>query len=244
MNDHPTMLPSWLTGQTSAPSNSQELRHAVLGTSLNAPLMDDQEEALFACGCFWGAEKGFWRLPGVVSTAVGFAGGQVDNPSYNQVCSGRTGHTEVVRVVWSTPAIDFSDLLKLFWECHDPTQGDRQGNDTGSQYRSAIYTTTPEQLSLAQASQAAYQQGLNAKGMGPITTEIKADQTFYAAETYHQQYLAKPGSRPYCSAMPSGVLLGNFEGANYKLPASVWSHYDWSISHCVLRGDNTPIALT
>lgn len=237
------MLPSWLTGQSSSDATGGDNRHAVLGTALNAPLMDDQEEALFACGCFWGAEKGFWRLPGVVTTAVGFAGGQLADPSYNQVCSGRTGHTEVVRVVWSTPAIDFSDLLKLFWECHDPTQGDRQGNDTGSQYRSAIYTTTGRQHQLALASKAAYQQGLNAQGFPAITTEIKADQTFYPAEAYHQQYLAKPGSRPYCSAMPSGVLLEAFEGADYKLPASVWAHYDWSISHCVLRGENSPIAL-
>ena len=237
------MLPSWLTGQSSSDATGGDNRHAVLGTALNAPLMDDQEEALFACGCFWGAEKGFWRLPGVVTTAVGFAGGQLADPSYNQVCSGRTGHTEVVRVVWSTPAIDFSDLLKLFWECHDPTQGDRQGNDTGSQYRSAIYTTTGRQHQLALASKAAYQQGLNAQGFPAITTEIKADQTFYPAEAYHQQYLAKPGSRPYCSAMPSGVLLEAFEGSDYKLPAGVWAHYDWSISHCVLRGENSPIAL-
>ena len=237
------MLPSWLTGQSSSDATGGDNRHAVLGTALNAPLMDDQEEALFACGCFWGAEKGFWRLPGVVTTAVGFAGGQLTDPSYNQVCSGRTGHTEVVRVVWSTPAIDFSDLLKLFWECHDPTQGDRQGNDTGSQYRSAIYTTTGRQHQLALASKAAYQQGLNAQGFPAITTEIKADQTFYPAEAYHQQYLAKPGSRPYCSAMPSGVLLEAFEGSDYKLPAGVWAHYDWSISHCVLRGENSPIAL-
>jgi len=237
------MLPSWLTGQSSSDATGGDNRHAVLGTALNAPLMDDQEEALFACGCFWGAEKGFWRLPGVVTTAVGFAGGQLADPSYNQVCSGRTGHTEVVRVVWSTPAIDFSDLLKLFWECHDPTQGDRQGNDTGSQYRSAIYTTTARQHQLALASKAAYQQGLSAQGFPTITTEIKADQTFYPAEAYHQQYLAKPGSRPYCSAMPSGVLLEAFEGSNYKLPAGIWAHYDWSISHCVLRGENSPIAL-
>ena len=127
------MFPSWLTSKEPSTDSANE-RHAVLGTALRAPLLSDQEEAIFACGCFWGAEKGFWRLPGVVSTAVGYAGGQNQNPSYQEVCSGRTGHTEVVRVVWSTPAIDFSDLLKLFWECHDPTQGDRQGNDTGTQY--------------------------------------------------------------------------------------------------------------
>ena len=233
-----------MTGQStpSQPSDNQS-RHVVLGTPLNAPLMDDQEEVLFGCGCFWGAEKGFWRLPGVVSTAVGYAGGQVENPSYEQVCSGRTGHSEVVRVVWSTSAVDFSDLLKLFWECHDPTQGDRQGNDRGSQYRSAIFTTTDHQAELARASRDWYESELKQQGGQNITTEIAADQVFFSAEEYHQQYLARPGSRPYCSAMPSGVLLGAFKGANYKLPGSVWSHYDWSVSHCVLRGDNSPIPL-
>ena len=235
------MFSNWLSAQK---SNQTEERHAVLGSLLRLPLLDDQEEAIFACGCFWGAEKGFWRLPGVVSTAVGYAGGTVENPSYNEVCSGRTGHTEVVRVVWSAPAIDFSDLLKLFWECHDPTQGDRQGNDRGSQYRSAIYTTTPRQMELALASQRAYQDELNAAGFGPITTEIKADQTFYFAESYHQQYLAKPGSRPYCSAMPTQVALNDFGGSDFKLPKTVWTNYDWSIDHCVLRGDNAPIALS
>ena len=233
-----------MTGQStpSQPSDNQS-RHVVLGTPLNAPLMDDQEEVLFGCGCFWGAEKGFWRLPGVVSTAVGYAGGQVENPSYEQVCSGRTGHSEVVRVVWSTTAVDLSDLLKLFWECHDPTQGDRQGNDRGSQYRSAIFTTTDHQAELARASRDWYESELKQQGGQNITTEIAADQVFFRAEEYHQQYLARPGSRPYCSAMPSGVLLGAFKGANYKLPGSVWSHYDWSVSHCVLRGDNSPIPL-
>ena len=235
------MFANWLSAQK---SNQTEERHAVLGNLLRLPLLDDQEEAIFACGCFWGAEKGFWRLPGVVSTAVGYAGGQVENPSYNEVCSGRTGHTEVVRVVWSAPAIDFSDLLKLFWECHDPTQGDRQGNDRGSQYRSAIYTNTPRQMELALASQRAYQDELNAAGFGPITTEIKADQTFYFAESYHQQYLAKPGSRPYCSAMPTQVALNDFGGSDFKLPKTVWTNYDWSLDHCVLRGDNAPIALS
>ena len=237
------MLPSWLTGQPVVADSSAADRHAVLKTPLHAPLMDDQEEALFGCGCFWGAEKGFWRLPGVVTTTVGYAGGNSPSPSYQQVCSGRTGHAEIVRVVWSTPAIDFSDLLKLFWECHDPTQGDRQGNDRGSQYRSAIFTTTTHQLELAQASKEAYQQALSEQGLGRITTDIRPDQTYYPAETYHQQYLAKPGSRPYCSAMPTGVPLGAFPGAAYKLPARVWSHYDWSIDHCVLRGENAPIPL-
>ncbi|QEY31486.1 peptide-methionine (S)-S-oxide reductase MsrA [Synechococcus sp. RSCCF101] len=218
-------------------------RHAVLGTPIQAPPGPGQEEVLFGCGCFWGAEKGFWRLPGVVSTAVGYAGGQVPNPTYDEVCSGLTGHSEVVRVVWTSDALDFSDLLKLFWECHDPTQGDRQGNDRGSQYRSAIFTFSPRQQELALASRDAYQAALGAKGYPAITTEIAADRTFYFAEAYHQQYLAKPGSRPYCSAQPSGQPLGSFPGSDYRLPASVWDHFDWSVQHCVLRGDNAPISV-
>ena len=238
------MLPNWLTGsQQGQQDDDSTSRHVVLGTPLKAPLMEDQEEIVFGCGCFWGAEKGFWRLPGVVSTAVGYAGGQTPAPSYEQVCSGRTGHTEVVRVVYSTPAIDVSDLLKLFWECHDPTQGDRQGNDQGSQYRSAIYTSTPRQMALALASRDWYQQALTQAERDSITTEIAADRSFHFAEAYHQQYLARPGSRPYCSAMPTRISLGDFEGADYRLPSEVWSHYDWSISHCVLRGDNAPIQL-
>ena len=217
--------------------------HAVLGTPIEAQPLAGQQEAVFGCGCFWGAEKGFWRLPGVITTAVGYAGGQLANPSYDQVCSGRTGHSEVVRVVWDQDQIDFSDLLKLFWECHDPTQGDRQGNDRGSQYRSVIYVGSPSQLSLANASRDAYQALLDAAGFGSITTEIKTNQTLHFAETYHQQYLAKPGARPYCSAQPSGQRLGAFEGSNYKLDPRVWDAYDWSISHCVLRGDNSPIHL-
>ena len=226
-----------------APNSSIDEQHAVLGTTLRAPLTSDQEEVVFGCGCFWGAEKGFWRLPGVVTTDVGYAGGHTKAPSYKQVCTGLTGHTEVVRVVWNTLGIDFSDLLKLFWECHDPTQGNRQGNDSGSQYRSAIYTTTPRQTDLAFASLSAYQQLVTEHGFGTITTEIKAEQPFFFAESYHQQYLAKPGSRPYCSAQPSGLTLGQFPGAAYKLPQAIWSNYNWTIHHCVLRSDNTPIKL-
>ena len=217
--------------------------HAVLGTPIEAQPLAGQQEAVFGCGCFWGAEKGFWRLPGVITTAVGYAGGQLANPSYDQVCSGRTGHSEVVRVVWDEAQVDFSDLLKLFWECHDPTQGDRQGNDRGSQYRSVIYVGSTPLLSLATASRDAYQDLLGAAGFGAITTEIKTNQTLHFAETYHQQYLAKPGARPYCSAQPSGQRLGAFEGSNYKLDPRVWDAYDWSISHCVLRGANSPIQL-
>jgi peptide-methionine (S)-S-oxide reductase len=215
--------------------------HVVLGTPLQAPLQPGQEEALFGCGCFWGAEKGFWRLPGVVTTAVGYAGGHTPNPTYEEVCSGRTGHTEAVRVVWDTARVSFSDLLKLFWECHDPTQGLAQGNDTGSQYRSAIVATTADQLALAEASRSHYQEQLSAAGFGSITTEIFPALPFYFAEAHHQQYLARPGSRPYCSAQPTRVALGDFPGCDYRLPPAVWQHYDWSISHCILRGENAPI---
>ena len=173
----------------------------------------------------------------------GYAGGQRPSPTYQQVCSGTTGHAEVVRVVWDRQRLGFADLLKLFWECHDPTQGNRQGNDVGSQYRSAVYSDDPQLLALAHASREAYGALLAAAGRSPITTEIASGQAFYPAEEYHQQYLAKPGSRPYCSAQPSGLLLGPFPGADYRLPASVWQAYDWTIPHCVLRGDNQPIVL-
>ena len=206
-----------------------------------ARLKDNEQEILFGCGCFWGAEKGFWRLPGVISTAVGYAGGVKEKPTYREVCSGLTGHTEVVRVVWNNNEIDLSDLLKLFWECHDPTQGNRQGNDSGSQYRSAIYTTSKEQQSKAIESKKSYQIELQNKGFGVITTEIENNIKFYFAEEYHQQYLAKPGSRPYCSAMPTKVTFKNFSGANFKLNEKIWSNYNWDITHCILRGENTPI---
>ena len=182
------------------------LKHVVLGTILGSPLAPSQADIMFGCGCFWGAEKGFWRLPGVVTTAVGYAGGQLENPSYQQVCGGRTGHAEVVRVVWDTSKIHISDLLKLFWECHDPTQGNRQGNDRGSQYRSAIYGGDPAMIALAEASRDHYGERLARAGFGPITTEISASQTFYFAEPYHQQYLAKnPGG--YCGLGGTGVCM-------------------------------------
>tara|TARA_B100001996_G_scaffold47658_1_gene34209 strand:+ start:202 stop:948 length:747 start_codon:yes stop_codon:yes gene_type:complete len=215
--------------------------HTILRTDLSAELKDNEQEILFGCGCFWGAEKGFWRLPGIVSTAVGYAGGEGVNPSYSEVCSGLTGHTEVVRVVWNNDFIDLSDLLKLFWECHDPTQGNRQGNDRGSQYRSAIYTTNNHHLNMAIESKNSYQEDLKKNGYGEITTEIVNNIKFYFAEEYHQQYLAKPGSRPYCSAMPTKVVFKNFNGANFKLSEKIWSYYNWEINHCILRGENTPI---
>ncbi len=222
-------------------NQTKKMRHAILNNFINTQLNPGQEEILFACGCFWGAEKCFWKLPGVFSTAVGFAGGHKNNPTYNQVCSGKTGHTEVVRVVWDTSLIDVSDLLKMFWECHDPTQGNRQGNDRGTQYRSAIFTSKPEHLTLALKSKDAYEKLLGEKGFSTITTQIEGEKTFYIAEDYHQQYLAKPGSRPYCSAMPTKISLKDFPGSNFKLPPEIWSHFDWSVAHCVLRSDNSPI---
>ncbi|MFM7086498.1 MAG: peptide-methionine (S)-S-oxide reductase MsrA [Cyanobium sp.] len=230
---------------TTRPSSAAAagLRHHVLGTPIAAEASSGQGAVLFGCGCFWGAEKGFWRLPGVVTTAVGYAGGQIADPGYELVCSGRTGHAEVVRVVWDRTAVGFADLLKLFWECHDPTQGDRQGNDRGSQYRSAIFVEDPELLAIAQASREAYAALLAGAGRGAITTEIGSGHPLYYAEPYHQQYLAKPGSRPYCSAQPTGLRLAEFPGSDYRLPATVWQAYDWSVPHCVLRGDNQPIRL-
>ena len=215
--------------------------HTILKNDLLAELKDNEEEIFFGCGCFWGAEKGFWRLPGIISTAVGYAGGEKEEPTYREVCSGLTGHAEVVRVVWNNTEIDQSDLLKLFWECHDPTQGNRQGNDTGSQYRSTIYTTNKNQLVKANESKRSYQEELQKNGFGKITTEILNNIKFYFAEDYHQQYLAKPGSRPYCSAMPTKVIFKDFNGANFKLSEKIWSYYNWNISHCILRGENTPI---
>ena len=236
------MFSSFLPRPSSG-AGTAELRHAVLDTPIAAAPSAQEGEVLFGCGCFWGAEKGFWRLPGVVTTAVGYAGGQSPQPTYQQVCGGRTGHAEVVRVVWDQERVGFSDLLKLFWECHDPTQGDRQGNDRGSQYRSTIYVDDPQLRELAEASRTAYGTLLEAAGFGAITTEIRSGQPFTYGEPYHQQYLSKPGSRPYCSAQPSGVALGPFPGSRYLLPAEVWQAYDWSVPHCVLRGANTPIAL-
>jgi peptide-methionine (S)-S-oxide reductase len=178
-------------------------RHAVLGTPLRGPFPEHLEQAVFAMGCFWGVERRFWQVTGVYSTAAGYAGGYTPNPGYEEVCSGRTGHTEAVLVVFDPAIVDYGQLLTLFWEGHDPTQGMRQGNDLGTQYRSAIYTRG-DQLALAEASRAAYQAALHAAGYGDITTEIAPAGPFYYAEGYHQQYLAKnPGG--YCGLGGTGV---------------------------------------
>jgi peptide-methionine (S)-S-oxide reductase len=186
-------------------------RHAVLGTAMDAPFPPQMRMAMFGMGCFWGAEKKLWQVPGVYSTQVGYAGGSTPNPTYREVCSGKTGHTEVVRVVFDPAKVSFQDLLKVFWEDHDPTQGMRQGNDTGTQYRSAVYTYDDEERAIAEASRKAYQAKLKEAGYGAITTEIAPAGEFYFAEDYHQQYLAK-NPDGYCGiggtgvACPTGIL--------------------------------------
>jgi peptide-methionine (S)-S-oxide reductase len=183
-------------------------RHAVLGTPMKPPFPDGYQTAILGLGCFWGAEKAFWNLPGVYTTAVGYAGGYTENPTYEEVCSGRTGHTEAVLVVFDPAKISYAEILRTFWEGHDPTQGMRQGNDVGSQYRSAIYTTTPEQAEIVQASKVAYEDQLKASGYGEITTEIAPAGEFYYAEDYHQQYLHKKelaGEVGYCGLGGTGI---------------------------------------
>ena len=179
-------------------------RHAVLGSPLAGPFPDGGRETVFGLGCFWGAEKTFWQTPGVISTAVGYAGGLTPNPTYQEVCSGRTGHAEVVRVVFDPARISYGDLLRVFWEHHDPTQGMRQGNDQGTQYRSVIHVVDAEQRQAAEASRDAYQASLATAGFGAITTEITDATPFYYAEDYHQQYLDK-NPNGYCPDHGTGV---------------------------------------
>jgi peptide-methionine (S)-S-oxide reductase len=178
--------------------------HAVSGARLEPPFPRGTDLALFGMGCFWGAERCFWTRQGVHSTAVGYAGGLTPNPTYEEVCGGRTGHAEVVRVVFDPAVVPYDALLRIFWESHDPTQGMRQGNDVGTQYRSAIYCCDAAQRAAAEASRAAYQQALTTAGLGPITTEIADAPEFYYAEAYHQQYLAK-NPWGYCGLGGTGV---------------------------------------
>ncbi len=179
-------------------------RHFVNGARVKAPFADGLQTALFGMGCFWGAERKFWQTPGVYATAVGYAGGFTPNATYQEVCTGQTGHAEVVMVVFDPAKIGYDDLLKVFWENHDPTQGMRQGGDVGTQYRSAVYWANDAQRDAAMRSRAAYQAALSARGLGRITTEILQAPPFYYAEDYHQQYLAKnPGG--YCGLGGTGV---------------------------------------
>ena len=190
--------------------------HFVNRAPLEPPFPEGTDLALFGLGCFWGAERKFWKTPGVVSTAVGYAGGFTPNPTYEEVCSGRTGHTEVVRVVFDPRRVSYDQLLRVLWESHDPTQGMRQGNDVGTQYRSAILCTTDTQREEAGAARASYAEALSGAGLGAVTTEIRDVGQFYFAEDYHQQYLAKnPGG--YCGlggtgvACPVGVAVATAE---------------------------------
>ncbi|MFZ2289194.1 MAG: peptide-methionine (S)-S-oxide reductase MsrA [Halopseudomonas yangmingensis] len=181
-------------------------RHAVLATPLKPPFAEGSQQIIFGMGCFWGAERRFWQLPGVQVTAVGYSGGLTPNPTYEEVCSGRTGHNEVVLVVFDPEQLSLEQLLAAFWEAHDPTQGMRQGNDMGTQYRSGIYVTNSWQRALAEASKARFAFALEEAGKGPITTEIVAAGPFYYAEDYHQQYLQKnPGG--YCGLGGTGVRM-------------------------------------
>lgn len=204
---HKLALP---TAEQALPGRAEPLpvadTHHVNGNPIKAPFPTGLQQAVFGMGCFWGAERRFWQQPGVFSTAVGYAGGFTPNPTYEEVCSGLTGHTEVVLVVFDPQQTSFESLLKVFWEAHNPTQGMRQGNDQGTQYRSAIYCRDEAQLRAALASQARFQDELDKAGLGSITTEIAEAPTFYYAETYHQQYLAK-NPNGYCGLGGTGVCL-------------------------------------
>jgi peptide-methionine (S)-S-oxide reductase len=194
--------------ESALPGRADEMpvpdRHFVLGNPLRPPFPQGMEQAVFGMGCFWGAERVFWETPGVYTTAVGYAGGFTPNPTYQEVCSGQTGHNEVVLVVFDPAVVSYDELLRKFWEHHDPTQGMRQGNDVGTQYRSGIYWSTPAQRKAAEQSRDRYQSVLDGAGYGPITTELRGAPDFYYAEDYHQQYLAKnPGG--YCGLGGTGV---------------------------------------
>ncbi len=205
IGQHATPMPtrrSALPGRATPIATARE--HFVFHTPLTGPFAATSERAMFALGCFWGAERRFWNVPGVISTASGYTGGFTPNPTYEEVLSGRTGHAETVLVIYDPTRVRYEDLLRIFWEAHDPTQGMRQGNDVGTQYRSAIYTTTAEQERLASRSREVYQRALRAAGFGEITTEIAPAASFYYAEDYHQQYLAKNPSG-YCGHGGTGV---------------------------------------
>lgn len=196
------------TADQALPGRSKPLptaaHHFVNGSPLKGPFPEGSKQALFGLGCFWGAERLFWTIPGVLVTAVGYAGGHTPNPTYEETCTGQTGHAEVVLVVYDPARVSYEELLKTFWENHDPTQGMRQGNDVGTTYRSAIYTFDDEQAEAAERSRNQFQEALRSRGFGPITTEIAAAGPFYYAEDYHQQYLAKnPGG--YCGLAGTGV---------------------------------------
>ena len=234
-------LKNYMRNKKSVSAEGANQIHRILNTVITRNPTAHEDEIFFGCGCFWGAEKCFWKLPGVVTTSVGYAGGVKNNPTYYEVCSGLTGHAEVVRVVWNKSEIDLSDLLKMFWECHNPTQKDRQGNDRGTQYRSVIFYKNEANKNVIISSKEEYQNKLNEKNLGLIQTQIKKLDNYFYAENYHQQYLASEGSRQYCSAAPTKIKLGLFEGSNYKLSDKIWENFNWNVEKCVLRSNNNPI---
>jgi peptide-methionine (S)-S-oxide reductase len=201
-----------ITAEQALPGRDEALAvanvHYVNGHSLKGPFTEEMQSAMFGLGCFWGAERSFWKMPGVWSTAVGYAGGFTPNPTYEEVCSGQTGHNEVVRVIFDGKLLDYSELLKVFWESHNPTQGMRQGNDRGTQYRSGIYCFNDCQYTQAVSSKESYQARLAEPGLGDITTEIVRAPEFFFAEDYHQQYLAK-NAGGYCGLGGTGVSFFN-----------------------------------
>jgi len=205
LRSKPSTVP---TAAEALPGRATEMpvapEHFVNGQPLKGPYPTGAQSIYFGLGCFWGAERLFWKTPGVLVTAAGYQGGHTANPTYEEVCSGQTGHAEIVKVVYDPEQVSLETLLKLFWEEHDPTQGMRQGNDVGTQYRSAIYTTTPQQAEIVEKSRAAYAEALRQRGLGAITTEIAPAGPFYYAETYHQQYLAK-NPNGYCGLNGTGV---------------------------------------
>lgn len=194
----------WFSKTEKQATPEAESKHFVLETAMSGPVPEGFAQVQFGMGCFWGAERIFWKIEGVWTTSVGYAGGQGGAPSYEEVCTGRTGHAEIVHVVYDPEVVSFAALLKAFWESHDPTQGDRQGNDRGSQYRSAIFTYSEADLAQAEASKADYAQSLQGAGFGHITTQIIADPGYFYAELYHQQYLAK-NPDGYCGIGGTGV---------------------------------------
>ena len=199
-------LKKLMINNKSVSANETNSLHRILNTDIREVPKSQADEIIFGCGCFWGAEKCFWKLPGVITTSVGYAGGEKKNPNYYEVCSGITGHAEVVRVVWNVNEIDISDLLKMFWECHNPTQKNRQGNDIGTQYRSGAYYFSKTQMLKITETKEAYQKALCAAGFGSIVTEIKEAPEFFLAEDYHQQYLAK-NPQGYCGLGGTGISL-------------------------------------
>merc|ERR1719213_1562936 len=242
---------SYLPGRETEMKVSE--KHFVTKNPMKGPWPEGYKVAVFANGCFWGSEKGAWRLPGVYSTAVGYAAGFTPNPTYEEACSGRTGSTEAVQVVYDPKKLSFADILRWFWQSHDPTQGNRQGNDRGTQYRSGFYYFDEEQKALIEKSKEAYQKALAAAGNGrEISTEVAAASDyptlFFFAENYHQQYLAKPGARPYCSAQPQQVSLPPFESwapdelSHHapKLEEAFWKVHGPK-PHCVINSPDEPI---